>query len=203
MSHGLRAALVAALFLPAAAPLAAQAPVFTIDRAHTQVLFRVRHMGVAYVTGKFREFEGSFAFDSTNLAASSARLAIRTASVDTENDRRDTHLRSPDFFAADSFPEITFLSRQVERGRAPGTYRVTGDLTIRGITRPITLDAELVGMRVVPGQQGSAIVAGWVLTGSVNRHDYGLRWNRLIEGVNVVGDDVRITVEVEARAPAS
>lgn len=201
--HLLRTALPAALAVAAAAPaLPAQAPQFTLDRNHTQVMFRVRHMGVANVTGKFREFEGGFVLDTVALANSSAQLTIRTASVDTENDRRDNHLRSPDFFAADSFPEITFRSTGVERGTAAGTYRLTGDLTIRGVTRPVTLDVETVGMRTVAGREGRQVVAGFVLTGRLNRFDYGLRWNTLVEGVLVVDEEVRLTIEVEARAPA-
>jgi polyisoprenoid-binding protein YceI len=167
------------------------------------VTFRVRHLGVAWVSGEFREFTGSFTFDTTNLAAASARLTIQTASVDTENERRDNHLRSPDFFAADSFPQITFQSRNVERGTAPGMYRLVGDLTIRGITRPITLDVEVTGMRTIQGQQGRTVVAGFSLSGRVNRFDYGLRWNNVIEGTYVVADEVRIQVDIEARRPAA
>jgi polyisoprenoid-binding protein YceI len=203
MTRSFRTAFVATLALAAAVPpLRAQAPQFTLDRNHSQVQFRVRHMGVAFVTGKFKEFEGSFALDTANLATASAQITIRTASVDTENERRDADLRSPNFFAADSFPEITFRSTRVERGAAPETYRMTGDLTIRGVTRPITLDVELVGMRTITSPQGRQIVAGFVLTGRLNRFDYGLQWNRMVEGVTVVSDEVRITIEAEARAPA-
>ena len=203
MRRTLSAAALAALCASfGAAPAGGQVPTFTIDRDHTKVMFRVRHLGVAWVTGQFREFEGSFTFDSANLAAAGARLTIRTASIDTEVERRDNHLRSPDFFAADSFPEITFASRSVERGATPGTYRMTGDLTIRGISRPIALDVELIGMRTVAGQQGRSVVAGFVLTGRVSRFDYGLRWNNVLEGEWIVAEEVRIVVEVEARAPA-
>jgi polyisoprenoid-binding protein YceI len=204
MTPASRTLCVTAFALAAVArTLPAQAPRFTLDRNHTQVQFRVRHMGVAFVTGKFREFEGSFTLDTADLATASAQIAIRTASVDTENERRDADLRSSNFFAADSFPEITFRSSRVERGRDPGTYRMTGDLTIRGITRPITLDVELLGMRTITNAQGRQIVAGFQLTGRLNRFDYGLQWNRMVEGVTVVSDEVRITIEAEARAPAN
>jgi polyisoprenoid-binding protein YceI len=191
--------VLAAAIAPALAAQAAP-PTFRIDPAHTQVMFRVRHLGVAWVTGKFREFTGSFVLDSVDLARSSATMTIRTASVDTENERRDNDLRSPNFFAADSFPEITFRSTSVERGTEPGTYRMHGELTIRRATRPITLDVEQIGVRTMSGRDGPVALAGFVLTGRINRFDYGLTWNRLIEGVNVVGEEVRITVEVEARA---
>jgi polyisoprenoid-binding protein YceI len=202
--HLLAAAVLAATLVPAA-PAAAQSPAqgWTIDRAHSQVTFRVRHMGVAWVNGEFKEFTGSFSFDTTNLAAAAAQLTIQTASIDTENERRDNHLRSPDFFAADSFPQITFQSRRVERGSGPGMYRLVGDLTIRGVTRPVTLDVEVGGMRVVQGREGRSVVAGFSLSGRVNRLDYGLRWNNIVEGVNVVADEVRIQVDVEARRPAA
>jgi len=204
MRRPFRAVLIAALATSAIAPtLRAQAPQFTLDRNHTRVLFRVRHMGVAFVTGQFKEFTGGFTLDTANLANSSAELTIQTASVDTEHERRDADLRSPNFFAADSFPEITFRSTRVERGAEPGTYRMTGDLTIRGTTRPITLDVETVGMRTITGQQGRQIVAGFVLTGRLNRFDYGLRWNSMVEGVSVVADEVRLTIEAEAGAPAN
>jgi polyisoprenoid-binding protein YceI len=158
---------------------------------------------VAFVTGRFKEFEGTFALDTANLATASAQITIRTASVDTENERRDADLRSSNFFAADSFPEMTFRSTRVERGTGAGMYRMTGDLTIRGITRPITLDVEMAGMRTITGQQGRQTVAGFILTGRLNRFDYGLLWNRMVEGVGVVSDEVWITVEAEARAPAN
>jgi polyisoprenoid-binding protein YceI len=199
-----RAALALALLAPAAAdPVAAQALNFSIDRAHTQVMFRVRHLGVAWVTGRFTQYEGSFVLDTVNVANSSATLTIQTASVNTNNERRDADLRSNNFFAADSFPEITFRSTRAERGSAPGTYRLTGDLTMRGTTRPITLEVETTGMRESAGQRGRQLLAGFVLTGRLNRHDYGLRWNNLVEGVSVVGEEVRLTIEVEARAPIS
>ncbi len=201
LHRGLLAATMA--FGAGTTALSAQAPQFTLDRNHTRVLFRVRHMGVAFVTGQFKEFTGGFTLDTANLANSSAELTIQTTSVDTENERRDNDLRSPNFFAADSFPQITFRGTRVERGAEPGTYRLTGDLTIRGTTRPITLDVETVGMRTIAGQQGRMHVAGFVLTGRLNRSDYGLRWNAMVEGVGVVSEEVRITVEVEARAPAS
>jgi polyisoprenoid-binding protein YceI len=204
MRRPFRSALFAALAVAAAAPaLPAQALQFTLDRNHTQVMFRVRHMGVAWVTGKFTDFTGGFVLDTVNVASSSAQLTIQAASVNTQNERRDNDLRSNNFFAADSFPQITFRSTLVERGAAPGTYRVTGDLTMRGVTRSITLDVETVGMRTMTGQQGRQHVAGFLLTGRLNRFDYGLRWNNMVEGVGVVGDEVRITIEAEARAPAS
>jgi polyisoprenoid-binding protein YceI len=205
MHPRIRPVLFAVLAAVTAAPAlpAQQAPQFTLDRNHTRVLFRVRHMGVAFVTGQFKEFTGGFVLDTVNLANSSAQLTIQTASVDTENERRDNDLRSTNFFAADSFPQITFQSTRVERGTSPGTYRLTGDLTMRGVTRAITLEVETVGARTITGQQGRTHVMGLVLTGRLNRFDYGLRWNNMIEGVGVVGEEVRITVEAEARAPAS
>jgi polyisoprenoid-binding protein YceI len=121
---------------------------------------------------------------------------IDAASIDTDNDRRDNHLRSPDFFAADSYPTLTFQSTRVEEVEE-GRLRVAGDLSIRGVTRPVVLDVVLEGATV--GGEGQPIT-GWTAETTINRKDYGLMWNRLTEaGGWVVADDVRIVLEVEAR----
>jgi polyisoprenoid-binding protein YceI len=195
------AVLLAALALPADT-IRAQAPMpdglveYEVDPSHTQVMFKVRHMGVSTVTGKFNRFAATFAYDPDDPSASWVTATIDAASVDTDNDRRDNHLRSPDFFAADSYPTLTFQSTGVEEVE-DGRLRVAGDLSIRGVTRPVVLDVVLEGATV--GSEGRPIV-GWTAETTVNRKDYGLRWNRLTEaGGWVVGDDVRIVLEVEAR----
>lgn len=199
-SRSLQAAL-AAIFLGALAGEArAQAIPFTIDVAHSRIGFRARHLGLTWVEGRFRNFAGRFSFDSVNVQNTSAEATIQVASVFTDNERRDNDLRSANFFHADSFPEIRFVSRSVERGSAPGTYRMTGDLTIRGITRPVILDVEVTGWRVMNTRQGRSLVMGVAMTGRINRHDFGLRWNNVIEGVQVVGDEIRLDIVVEARA---
>lgn len=184
------------------APLAAQAPLpdglveYEVDTSHTQVMFKVRHMGVSTVTGKFNRFAATFAYNAEDPTASWVTATIDAASIDTDNDRRDNHLRSPDFFAADSYPTLTFRSTRVEAAEE-GRLRVAGDLSIRGVTRPVVLDVVLEGATV--GGEGQPIT-GWTAETTINRKDYGLMWNRLTEaGGWVVSDDVRIVLEVEAR----
>lgn len=191
-----------AALMGSAAPLAAQAPLpdglveYEVDTAHTQVMFKVRHMGVSTVTGKFNRFAATFAYDAADPTASWVTATIDAASIDTENERRDNHLRSADFFAADSFPNLTFQSTRVE-DVGEGRLRVAGDLSIRGVTKPVVLNVALEGATV--GQEGRPIT-GWTAETTINRKDYGLAWNRLTEaGGWVVGDDVRIVLEVEAR----
>ena len=129
-----------------ATPLIAAAPVvmttFTIDAAHSQVLFKVRHLGLSTVTGRFSSFSGTFQLDPAAGQAGAANLSIDVASINTDNDRRNTHLKSPDFFAADSFPKITFVSTGITKAKG-NMYKVAGNLTMRGVTRPVVLDAEL------------------------------------------------------------
>jgi polyisoprenoid-binding protein YceI len=202
LSFVLAPALVLVGLALSAGPLRAQAPMpdglveYEVDPSHTQVMFKVRHMGVSTVTGKFNRFAATFAYDPENPSASWVTATIDAASLDTDNERRDNHLRSPDFFAADSYPTLTFQSTGVEQVE-DGRLRVAGDLTIRGVTKPVLLDVVLEGATV--GSEGRPIV-GWTAETVVDRQDYGLRWNRLTEaGGWVVGDEVRIVLEVEAR----
>ena len=196
----LAAALTALASRPAT--LAAQAPLadglveYEVDPSHTQVMFKVRHMGVSTVTGKFTRFAATFAYDPADPSSSWVTATIDAASIDTDNDRRDNHLRSSDFFAADSYPNLTFQSTRVEDA-GEGRLRVAGDLAIRGVTKPVVLDVTLEGATV---GQGGQPITGWTAETTINRKEYGLEWNRLTEaGGWVVGDDVRIVLEVEAR----
>jgi polyisoprenoid-binding protein YceI len=170
------------------------APVtFNIDAAHTMVQFKVRHLGLSTVTGRFATFTGSFQLDPASGTASNAQLSIDVASINTDNDRRNAHLKSPDFFAADSFPKITFVSTSIQK-LSGNKYKVNGNLTMRGVTKPVTLDGELAGTRQTP--------RGWIaalsLTGTVKRKEYGLMWDRMTEGVAVVADDIQMQIDVEA-----
>jgi polyisoprenoid-binding protein YceI len=193
------ASLVAVATTHHAVPLNAASPVamttFTIDPAHSMMLFKVRHLGLSTVTGRFAKFAGTFQLDPATGQAASASIKIETASVNTDNERRDGHLRSPDFFAADSFPQITFESSRIEKVSG-NKYRMTGNLTMRGVTKPVTLDAELAGTRQTP--------QGWLaavnLSGTVKRKEFGLMWDRITEGVAVVSDDITLQLEVEAKS---
>ena len=186
---------------PAAAPMAAAAApaaapgAFVLDASHTNVMFRVKHLGINTVTGRFGKFSGSFTYDSAAPALGSVNVSIDAASVDTDIERRDNHLRSEDFFFVEQHPAITFVSRNVRR--VEGTrYKVLGDLTIRGVTKPVVLDAELTGLlKLQSGTEVAAISA----TTTINRFDYGLAWNRLTEGVANVAPEVEIVLNIEAR----
>ena len=180
-----------------AAALPAGLVEYEVDPSHTQVMFKVRHMGISTVTGRFSRFAGTFAYDPENPAASWLTATIDAASIDTDNDRRDNHLRSSDFFAADSYPTLTFESTSVEPA-GDGRLKVSGDLSIRGVTKPVVLDVVLEGAAL---GQGGRPMTGWTAETTVDRMDYGLKWNRLTEaGGWVVADEVRILLEVEARA---
>ena len=201
----MRAVLVAAALTAAAptAPRPASAgrdvrPVppatWRIDLAHSELSFRIRHL-VSRVRGTFREWSGTITADTANLAAGSVEVTIRTASIFTDNERRDAHLRTGDFFAADSFPTITFTSTGVER--TGNDLRVTGNLTMRGVTRPVTLTGTYNGVQDM-GSQGGARM-GVELRARINRLDYKVRWNRAAEGGGVIlGDDVEIDITVAA-----
>lgn len=181
-------------------PLNAGAPVamttFTIDAAHSQMLFKVRHLGISTVTGRFSTFSGNFQLDPASGQAGAASISIDAGSINTENERRNTHLKSPDFFAADSFPKITFVSTGITKVSG-NKYKVAGNLTMRGVTKPVTLDAEVAGTR----QTAEGWLAAVNMTGTVKRKEYGLMWDRVTEGVAVVSDDVTLQIEVEAKAP--
>lgn len=178
---------------PAGAAVAPQAPVrWEIDRTHSELTFRIRHM-VSRVNGAFNDWSGTVHADPANLAGGRVEVDIRTASIDTRNERRDNHLRSDDFFDAENHPEITFRSTRVE---ADGSeLRVHGNLTIRGVTRPVVLEGRLLEVAGTPGRRR----IGFEAETTINRLDYGVSWNRAAEiGGVVLGDDVRISIAISA-----
>lgn len=173
---------------PSAEPITWQ-----IDPSHSELTFRVRHF-VTKVPGTFKTWSGTIVADPANLAGGSVEVVVETGSVDTKQERRDGHLRSPDFFAVDSFPTMTFKSTKVEA--AGSALKVTGDLTIRGTTKSVVLTGEFNGTFGSPAPRQQRI--GFAATTRINRLDYGLKWNRLVEGSNMLGDDVEITITIEA-----
>lgn len=179
----------------AARPLAAPVT-FTVDGAHSQVLFKVRHLGVSTVTGRFSKFTGSFQYDPQTQQGGNVTFTIDATSINTDNERRDAHLRSPDFFETEKFPQISFTSTKVERTGA-GKYRIAGNLTMHGVTKPVVLDGEMVG----PQKSGQNWVAGINATGKLSRKEFGLVWDRVTEGVSAVGDEITMQIELEAKAP--
>ena len=168
---------------------------YAIDPAHSRIGFVARHAMVTKVRGSFNEFEGSGWFDAEDPTASHLQLTIKADSIDTRNADRDAHLRGNDFFDMERFPEITFASTAVERVGDDG-YRVTGDLAIKGVTKPVTVDFEYTGAAVDPfgnrriGLEGKAVV---------NRKDWGVSWNAALEAGGVlVGEKVTLEFEVSA-----
>jgi polyisoprenoid-binding protein YceI len=150
---------------------------YTIDPVHSRIGFVARHAMVTKVHGSFDEFEGSGYFDAANPAASHLELTIHAKSIDTRHPDRDAHLRSNDFFDMDKYPTITFVSTAVER-TDDTTFRVTGDLTVKDVTRPITIDFEYGGAAVDPFDNHRI---GFEGTATINRKDWGVNWNAVLE----------------------
>ncbi len=168
---------------------------WTLDPSHTQVGFTARHAMVTRVRGTFRDVEGTIAVDGDQPSRSRVDVTIQAASVDTRSDDRDAHLRSGDFFDTDTYPTITFSSTDVEQ-RSDVEYRVTGDLTIRDVTRPVTLDLTLTGAATDPFGNERVGFEGSV---EVNRRDWNLTWNAALEAGGVlVSERVRLEFEVSA-----
>ena len=165
------------------------------DIAHSSVNFWIRHLMVSKVHGRFTQWTGAFEFDEADPAASHVEVQIDASSIDTKELQRDTHLRSPDFFDVEKYPHITFRSTGVDASGGEG-YRVKGDLTIHGTTKPAVLEVEYAGRVKDPyGMER----AGFSAKTTINRKDFGLTWNKAIEAGGVmVGDKVEITIEVEA-----
>ena len=170
------------------------APQWRLDPTHSFVGFKVRHMGIASVTGEFKEYEADLRLDPADLSTLTATAVVRTASIDTDNDRRDNHLRSDDFFNAEQFPDMRFESRKV-RVTGDDTFELIGDLTIRDRTHEIVLSGEFMGTVPSRGGRRMAISA----EGRLNRFDYNLKWDNLTEaGGLVVGEEVRLILDLAA-----
>jgi polyisoprenoid-binding protein YceI len=163
-----------------------------LDEVHTKVGFAVKHMGVSTVRGEFREFDGGI--ESAEDGSLRAWGTVQAASVSTNQEQRDEHLRSADFFDAEKYPEIRFESRSIERVDEEN-YRIAGDLTIHGVTNPVELNAELGG--VEHGPEGE-LRTGFEVTGQLSRKDYGMRFNAALGSGNaVVADKVKLALDVE------
>ena len=184
---------LARLIAPAALVLALPAwaaDVYTIDATHSEVGFRVRHL-VSKVSGRFTKFTGTLTLDPKDIGKSSVRVVIDAASVNTDNEARDKHLRSADFFDVEKYPAITFTSTAV-KDLGQGRLEVTGDFTLHGVTKRISFPITSFGVK--PGLKPGSAVAGFgdgALT--INRQDYGVSY-----GKGLLGDEVQITLDVEA-----
>jgi polyisoprenoid-binding protein YceI len=168
---------------------------WTLDKSHSGVKFSVRHMVISDVEGSFKDYDVTFKSDKEDFTDAVIEATIKSASISTDNEGRDKHLRSDDFFNAESFPMITFKSSKFEKTGAT-TYKIHGDLTIRDVTKPVVFEAIYGGQQKT--QRGT--VTGWKATLTINRFDYNLKWDRAIEaGGLVVGPDVTITVNAQVR----
>ena len=184
--------IVVALALPSFA----EAVTWNLDPAHTSVQFSVRHLMVSNVRGEFAKVNGSIEVDEKDLTHSKIQAAIDAASIDTRIEKRDAHLKSPDFLDVAKYPTITFVSKKIEQVD-PGHFKVTGDLTLHGITREVSLDVE--GPTPEIKDPGGKVRAGAQATTKINRKDFGVTWNQALEtGGVAVGDEVTITIDVEA-----
>ena len=189
-----RIILVAAVLCLAAPGLLHAAP-WEFDPAHTGVQFKVRHLMVSSVRGDFEKVSGKIVYDEADVTNSSADITIDTGSINTRVAKRDEHLRSPDFLDAAKYPAITFKSKRVEKSGS-GTLKMTGDLTIHGVTKEVALTVE-GPTPAIKDMQGNARVGGQATT-KISRKDFGLAWNKTLEtGGVVVGDEVEITIDVE------
>ncbi len=195
MKNVFRLVLVALALALASASVATAAPAtYKIDQNHTEVGFDVKHF-FTKVHGNFKEFSGTIVFDPAEVKNIRIDASAKTASVFTNNDRRDGHLRGADFFAADSFPTISFKSTSV-KASGKDKYKITGDFTLRGVTKVVTFDGEFLGAGSV-GAMGTK--AGFTATTVINRKEYGVNWNKTLDqGGMMLGDDVTITLAIEA-----
>ncbi len=168
---------------------AAAADMFKIDPSHTSATFRVLHQGYSYVTGRFNEIAGDVVFDEKDFLKSQVNVIIKTDSVDTNHKKRDGHMRSPDFFNTKEFPEMTFKSTGVKQA-GDKSGQLMGDLTILGVTKPVTLDVTF--NRIAPNSK-NIVIAGFSASGMIKRTDFGMTY-----GLKGIGDEISISIEAEA-----
>jgi polyisoprenoid-binding protein YceI len=180
------------LILGFGAGTAATQDLYTIDRSHSNVAFKVRHL-VSKVGGEFTEFEGTITADFNNLDACGVQFSIQSASIDTRNEDRDSHLRSADFFDVEKFPEITFTSTKVTR-IDDDSFAVAGILTMHGVSQPTMLTVDYLGEMIAMG----GTRAGYELSTTLDRKDFGVSWNRALDsGGLILGDDVEVNINLE------
>ena len=191
MNRMIRLAAVTAALVPALA--LGEPSSWNVDASHTRVGFSVKHLVISDVKGEFAKASGKAVIDDADLAKSSVEMTIEAASVDTRDQKRDAHLKSVDFFDVTKYPTITFKSTKVVPGK-DGELTITGDLTMRGVTKPVTLE----------GTISKAITDPWGLsrrgasfTGKIDRKDWGVSWSKVTDVGAVVGDEVKLDIQTE------
>ncbi|GAB3179160.1 YceI family protein [Telluribacter humicola] len=167
---------------------------WAIDPTHSEIQFKVKHLVISTVTGSFKQFEGTVETEGEDFTTAQIQFSADIASIDTNQEQRDQHLRSADFFDAETHPKLTFVSTSVEK-TGDDTYKITGDITIKGTTKSIVLNAEYGGSMVdFYGNHK----AGFELSGKINRKDFGLTWHAVTEaGGVVVADEVKLVINVQ------
>ena len=184
--------MIIALVLVLGFGTAAAQGIYTIDSNHSNVAFKVRHL-VSKVGGEFTEFDGTITVDFSNLDVSGVQFTIQAASLDTRNKDRDSHLRSVDFFDVEKFPEITFTSTKITK-IDNDSFAVAGTLTMHGVSKPITLTVDYLGEMTAMG----GTRAGYELSTTLDRKDFGVSWNRALDtGGFILGDDVAVIINLE------
>lgn len=184
--------LITAALLLSAASLASAADTYNIDSRHSEAAFKIRHW-MSKVSGKFADMSGTVNIDRANPSASSVDVTIKAASVNTGVAGRDEHLRKPDFFDVEKFPDITFKSTKIAPSAKKDVFDVTGDFTMHGVTKQITLPVAFLGA------MGDRV--GFSFSTTLNRKDYGIIWNRTMDNNVMLGDDVDIDISIEAVKP--
>ncbi|MBK7368583.1 MAG: YceI family protein [Candidatus Eisenbacteria bacterium] len=201
MKHAFRFALAVLTIAALQATVAFADPVtYSIDKSHTEVGFEIRHI-FSKVQGRFNSFTAKIVFDEKTPANISVEASADANSIWTDNERRDGHLKSADFFDAEKFPVITFKSTKVVAA-GKNKYKITGDFTMHGVTKPVTFDAEFLGAGAVGvGGQSWGTKAGFTATAVINRKDFGVSWNKALDnGGAMLSDEVTINLNIEADA---
>ena len=172
---------------------------YVFDKAHTHIGFSVKHI-LGKVPGNFKEFDGTFKFDTKNPASGKIDVTIQATSINTDNEMRDKHLKTADFFDVEKYPALTYKSKKVSKVEgSDNKYKVEGDLTIHGVTKPVSLDVEYLGGDTMMG----ARIVGFTATAKIDRRDFGLVWSKTLESGNlVVGNDVDILLDISGMAKA-
>jgi len=167
---------------------------YKIDPAHSEINFKIKHLMITNVTGSFTKFEGGMESDKDDFTDAKIHFEAETASITTHNEQRDGHLRSAEFFDAEKFPKVTFDSTSFEK-KGEDDYTLTGNLTMHGVTKFVTLDAELGGVTTDPWGQSKV---GFEIVGKINRKEFGLEWNATLEtGGVMLGDEVKLQINVQ------
>lgn len=186
--------------------VSAQGAEFGFDKAHSHIGFTVKHI-LSKVSGEFKDYDGSFSFDPAKPESDKVDVTIQANSISTDNEMRDHHLQSADFFDAEKYPTLTFKSTNVVKGDGDNKYKVTGDLTIHGVTKSVVLDVDYLGADTMPmGKDGKAVakINGFSATTQIDRRDFGLTWNKALASGNLmVSNNVDISIDVAGMDQAS